>query len=88
MCQTKDAAIANWVKLAVTRARATGSPAVFWLDDNRAHDVEVIRKVEAYLPEHDTGGLDLRILKPVDAMRFTLASMTTASSITATVPNR
>jgi isocitrate dehydrogenase len=61
------------VQLAVNRARATGSPAVFWLDENRGHDREIIRKVETYLPEHDTTGLDIRILKPVEAMRFTLA---------------
>ncbi len=72
MCQAKDAAIENWVELAVTRARASGSPAVFWLDEQRAHDAEIIRKVKAYLPNHDTSGLDLRILKPVEAMRFTL----------------
>ena len=72
MCQVKDAPIRNWVKLAVTRARATGSPAIFWLDEHRAHDAEIIKKVNAYLPEHDTAGLDIRILKPVDAMTFTL----------------
>jgi isocitrate dehydrogenase len=72
MCQVKDAPIRNWVKLAVTRARATGSPAVFWLDEGRAHDAEIIKKVKAYLPEHDTSGLDIRILKPEEAMRFSL----------------
>ena len=72
MCQAKDAPIANWVKLAVTRARATGSPAVFWLDPARGHDAEIIKKVEKYLPDHDTTGLDIRIMKPVDAMRFSL----------------
>jgi isocitrate dehydrogenase len=72
MCQVKDAPIRNWVKLAVTRARATGSPAVFWLNESRAHDAEIIKKVKAYLPDHDTTGLDIRILKPVDAMKFTL----------------
>jgi len=71
-CQTKDIAIRDWVKLAVRRARATGAPAVFWLDRNRAHDAQVIRKVEAYLQEHDTSGLDLRILAPIDAMTFSL----------------
>jgi isocitrate dehydrogenase len=71
-CQVKDAPIRNWVKLAVMRARATGSPAVFWLDEGRAHDAEIIKKVNAYLPDHDTSGLDMRILKPVDAMRFSL----------------
>jgi isocitrate dehydrogenase len=72
MCQVKDAPIENWVKLAVTRARATGSPAVFWLDQARGHDAEIIKKVEAYLPAHDTTGLDVRIMKPVDAMKFSL----------------
>jgi isocitrate dehydrogenase len=72
MCQVKDAPIQNWVKLAVARARATGSPAVFWLDEARGHDAEIIAKVKKYLPDHDTGGLDIRILKPVDAMAFTL----------------
>lgn len=71
-CQTKDAAIKDWVKLAVNRAKASGSPAVFWLDENRGHDSEIIKKVNKYLPEHDTAGLDLKILKPVDAMKFTL----------------
>jgi isocitrate dehydrogenase len=72
MCQAKDAPIQNWVKLAVTRARATGSPAVFWLDERRGHDAEIIKKVKKYLPDHDTEGLDIRILKPVDAMSFSL----------------
>jgi isocitrate dehydrogenase len=72
MCQTKDAPIRNWVKLAVTRARATGSPAIFWLDQDRAHDAEIITKVTTYLSEHDTDGLDIRIMKPVEAMKFTL----------------
>jgi isocitrate dehydrogenase len=72
-CQTKDAPIRNWVKLAVGRARASGSPAVFWLDEQRAHDAEVIRKVKACLAANDTTGLDIRILSPDDAMRFTLA---------------
>jgi isocitrate dehydrogenase len=72
MCQAKDAPIRDWVRLAVSRARATGAPTVFWLDENRAHDAEIIRKVNAYLPDHDPQGLDIRILKPVDAMRFSL----------------
>ncbi|BDD09552.1 isocitrate dehydrogenase, NADP-dependent [Fulvitalea axinellae] len=72
MCQVKDAPVRDWVKLAVNRAKATGSPAVFWLDKNRAHDAELIKKVEAYLPEHDTEGLDIRILAPVDATKFSL----------------
>ncbi|OGR01212.1 MAG: isocitrate dehydrogenase (NADP(+)) [Deltaproteobacteria bacterium RIFOXYD12_FULL_55_16] len=72
-CQTKDAPIEDWVKLAVTRARATGTPAIFWLDANRAHDAELIVKVKIFLPRHDTNGLDIRIMQPVEAMRFTLA---------------
>jgi isocitrate dehydrogenase len=71
-CQTKDVPIRDWVKLAVTRARATGAPAVFWLDENRAHDAELIKKVNAYLPEHDTKGLEIKILAPVDAIAFSL----------------
>ena len=71
-CQTKDIAIRDWVKLAVRRAKATGAPAVFWLDRNRAHDAQVIRKVETYLKDHDTAGLDIRILAPVDAMKLSL----------------
>ena len=72
MCQVKDAPIQDWVKLAVTRARATGDPAVFWLDANRAHDAQLIAKVNAYLPQHNTEGLDLRILAPSDATTFSL----------------
>ncbi|MFP1624568.1 NADP-dependent isocitrate dehydrogenase [Streptomyces sp. 5K101] len=72
MCQTKDAPIKDWVKLAVTRARATGDPAVFWLDEGRAHDAQLIEKVTAYLSEHDTEGLDIRILSPVEATRFSV----------------
>ena len=71
-CQAKDAPVRDWVKLAVTRARASGSPAVFWLDAGRAHDAQLIQKVDAYLPEHDTAGLDIRILSPVEATRFSL----------------
>ncbi|NNM31151.1 MAG: NADP-dependent isocitrate dehydrogenase, partial [Akkermansiaceae bacterium] len=71
-CQTKDAPVRDWVKLAVDRARATGTPAVFWLDENRAHDAQLIAKVNACLPGHDTAGLDLRILAPVEAAKFTL----------------
>ena len=66
-CQTKDASIQDWVKLAVTRARATGSPAIFWLDETRAHDANLIEKVNAYLPQHDTDGLDITIAAPADA---------------------
>ena len=72
MCQTKDAPVQDWVKLAVNRARATGTPAVFWLDAQRAHDAQIIAKVNVYLKDHDTAGLDLRILSPVEATRFTL----------------
>ncbi|MFI1466432.1 NADP-dependent isocitrate dehydrogenase [Streptomyces wuyuanensis] len=72
MCQTKDAPIKDWVKLAVTRARATGDPAVFWLDEGRAHDARLIEKVRQYLPEHDTEGLRIEIMAPVDAIRFSL----------------
>ena len=72
MCQAKDEPIADWVKLAVTRARATGSPAIFWLDENRGHDAQIIKKVNQYLPEHDTADLDIRIMTPVAAMKFSL----------------
>ena len=72
MCQTKDAPIRDWVKLAVNRARATGAPAVFWLDANRAHDAQLIRKVENYLKTHDTSELEIRIMSPVEATRFSL----------------
>ncbi len=72
MCQTKDAPIQDWVKLAVTRARATGSPAVFWLDETRAHDAVLIGKVRQYLADHDTAGLDIRIMSPVEATAFSL----------------
>ncbi|MDX3092175.1 MULTISPECIES: NADP-dependent isocitrate dehydrogenase [Streptomyces] len=71
-CQTKDAPIRDWVKLAVTRARATGDPAVFWLDEDRAHDAQLIAKVKQYLPEHDTEGLDIRILTPVEATKLSV----------------
>uniref|UniRef100_P16100 Isocitrate dehydrogenase [NADP] n=1 Tax=Azotobacter vinelandii TaxID=354 RepID=IDH_AZOVI len=73
MCQAKDAPIQDWVKLAVNRARATNTPAVFWLDPARAHDAQVIAKVERYLKDYDTSGLDIRILSPVEATRFSLA---------------
>jgi isocitrate dehydrogenase len=72
MCQVKDAPVQDWVKLAVGRARATGAPAVFWLDNNRAHDAQIIRKVERYLKDHDTGGLEIRIMSPEDATRYSL----------------
>jgi isocitrate dehydrogenase len=73
MCQVKDAPIRNWVELGVRRARLTSTPAVFWLDAQRAHDAQVIAKVEKYLKEQDTSGLDIRILAPVEAMKFSLA---------------
>ncbi|WP_426791365.1 NADP-dependent isocitrate dehydrogenase [Sphingobacterium sp. WOUb80] len=72
MCQTKDAPIQDWVKLAVNRARLSETPAVFWLDKNRAHDREIIKKVEKYLPDFDTTGLDIRILSPIEATKFSL----------------
>ena len=71
-CQTKDAAIRDWVKLAVRRARATGSPAIFWLDAKRAHDAQLIAKIKKYLADHDTAGLDIRILPPAEACQFSL----------------
>lgn len=71
-CQVKDAPIQDWVKLAVTRARATGAPAVFWLNKDRAHDAELIKKVNAYLPKHDTTGLEIKIMSPADACRFSI----------------
>ena len=71
-CQTKDVAVRDWVKLAVRRARATGTPAIFWLDANRNHDAQVIAKVRTYLKDHDTTGLEIRIMSPDDAMRYSL----------------
>jgi isocitrate dehydrogenase len=71
-CQTKDEAIRDWVKLAVARARATGAPAVFWLDPDRGHDAQIIQKVNAFLPEHDLSGVEIKIMKPVDAMKVSL----------------
>ncbi|QSX28640.1 NADP-dependent isocitrate dehydrogenase [Shewanella cyperi] len=75
MCQVKDAPIQDWVKLAVKRARLSNTPAVFWLDKNRAHDAQLIKKVEAYLPQHDTSGLEIHIMSPEEATRFSLARM-------------
>ena len=72
MCQAKDAPVRDWVKLAVHRARITGAPAVFWLDSNRSHDAQIIEKVNLYLKDHDTTGLDIRIMTPVEAIRFSL----------------
>lgn len=74
-CQVKDAPIQDWVKLAVARARATGAPAVFWLDKTRAHDAELIKKVDAYLPKHDTNGLEIKIMSPAEACRFSIERM-------------
>jgi isocitrate dehydrogenase len=71
-CQAKDIPIRDWVKLTVTRARASGAPAVFWLDETRAHDANLIAKVKAYLPEHDTSGLEIHIMNPVEATKFSL----------------
>ena len=71
-CQTRDEAVRDWVKLGVTRARAAGTPAVFWLDADRAHDAQIIQKVKTYLADHDVSGLEIKILKPVDAMKFSL----------------
>jgi isocitrate dehydrogenase len=70
MCQTKDAPVRDWVKLAVNRARLSNTPAVFWLDKNRAHDAELIKKVELYLKDHDLSGLDIRIMTPSEATVF------------------
>jgi isocitrate dehydrogenase len=72
MCNVKDLAVRDWVKLGVSRARATGSPAVFWLNENRAHDQQLIEKVRAYLAEHETGGLQIEVMSPVDATRFSI----------------
>ncbi|WP_295337138.1 NADP-dependent isocitrate dehydrogenase [Flavobacterium sp.] len=72
MCQTKDAPIQDWVKLAVNRARLSATPAIFWLDENRAHDREIIKKVNQYLKDYDTNGLDIRIMNPIEATQFTL----------------
>ena len=75
MCQVKDLPIQDWVKLAVKRARATGVPALFWLNENRAHDAQLIKKVKTYLPNHDTRGLDIKILSPVEATKLSLQRM-------------
>ena len=87
VCQTTDDAIRDWVKLAVTRARDSGSPAVFWLDAARGHDAQIIKKVEKYLPDHDTAGLDIRILKPVDAMRFSCERVRRGESVISVTGN-
>lgn len=75
MCQVKDAPVQDWVKLAVNRAKATGSPAIFWLDSNRAHDAQIIEKVNKYLPDHNTEGLNIQIMSPVDATNYSLDRM-------------
>merc|ERR1719424_124337 len=75
MCQAKDAPIKDWVKLAVTRARASNTPACFWLDENQGHDAQLIQKVNTYLKEHDTSGLELSIKAPADACQFSLDRM-------------
>jgi len=72
MCQVKDAPVQDWIKLAISRAKATGMPAVFWLDKERAHDAELIKKVNKYLPEHDTDGLEIKIMAPTEATKYTL----------------
>ncbi len=87
MCQTKDVAIQDWVKLAVNRARLTGNPAVFWLDENRAHDAQIIAKVKEYLPQHDPSSLDIRILPPVDAMKFTCAQIKVGQDVISVTGN-
>ncbi|WP_255448005.1 NADP-dependent isocitrate dehydrogenase [Picosynechococcus sp. PCC 11901] len=87
MCQTKDVAIQDWVKLAVNRARLTGNPTVFWLDENRAHDAKIIAKVKGYLPQHDPSGLDIHILPPVDAMKFTCAQIKTGQDVISVTGN-
>ncbi|MEN8005807.1 MAG: NADP-dependent isocitrate dehydrogenase [Candidatus Krumholzibacteriota bacterium] len=87
MCQAKDEPIRDWVKLAVTRAKASGQPAVFWLDENRGHDAEIIRKVGTYLPEHDTSALDIRILAPIEAMKFSLERIRRGESTIAVTGN-
>ena len=72
MCQTKDAAIRDWVRLGVNRARLTGNPAIFWLDENRGHDAELIKKVEQYLPDHDTAGLEIKVMAPIEAIKYSM----------------
>ncbi|MEO0356192.1 MAG: NADP-dependent isocitrate dehydrogenase, partial [Cyanobacteria bacterium P01_A01_bin.3] len=87
MCQTRDLPVRDWVKLAVGRARATGSPAVFWLDSDRAHDANLIAKVETYLNDHDTAGLDIRILPPVEAMQFTCEQIKSGTDVISVTGN-
>jgi isocitrate dehydrogenase len=87
MCQAKDLPIKDWVKLAVNRARVTGSPAIFWLDPNRAHDANLIAKVNQYLPEHNTTGLDIRIMTPVAAMRFSCEQIKAGNDVISVTGN-
>ncbi|MEM9537742.1 MAG: NADP-dependent isocitrate dehydrogenase [Cyanobacteria bacterium P01_E01_bin.45] len=87
MCQTRDLPVRDWVKLAVGRARATGSAAVFWLDSDRAHDANLIAKVETYLNDHDTAGLDIRILPPVEAMQFTCEQIKSGTDVISVTGN-
>lgn len=86
-CQVKDLPIKDWVKLAVNRSRATGSPAVFWLDENRGHDAQLISKVKEYLKDHDTEGLEIKILSPVEAVKFTLPRVTAGKDTIAATGN-
>ncbi len=81
MSRVKDIPVKDWVRLGVSRARATGYPAIFWLDKNRAHDAQIIKKVETYLKEHDLSGLDIRIMSPVDAMNFSLKKVRAGESV-------
>lgn len=87
MCQTKDIAIKDWVKLGVTRARATGAPAVFWLDENRAHDLNLITKVKTYLADHDTAGLEIKILNPVDATTYSCEQIKAGNDVISVTGN-
>ena len=87
MCQTKDLPIQDWVKLAVNRAKATGSPAVFWLDPARAHDRNLIEKINAYLPNHDTTGLEIKVMTPVEAMRFSCEQIAAGNDVISVTGN-
>ena len=87
MCQTKDLPIQDWVKLAVSRARATGNPTIFWLDEDRAHDANLITKVKTYLQDHDTTGLDIQILSPVAAMKFTCEQIKVGKNVISVTGN-
>jgi isocitrate dehydrogenase len=87
MCQTKDLPIQDWVKLAVSRARATGNPTIFWLDEHRAHDANLITKVKTYLQDHDTTGLDIQIMSPVAAMKFTCEQIKVGKNVISVTGN-